>query len=288
MIEGRNSLSKIDIDSILVLATQRLSKTSDSALLDAEVLLCYVLGKTRSYLRAWPEKELVLEEQKHFEQLLMQREQGVPIAYITGYREFWSRNFKVTPDVLIPRPDTELLVELSLSLIENKSGVRIIDLGTGSGAIAITLAAERLDIDVTAIDDSEQALAVARQNALTHQADNIRFIHSNWFAEVPSDNKFDLIISNPPYIAPQDPHLSQGDLRFEPKKALVASNQGLEDIRNICRYAKKYLANQGMLLIEHGFDQKVEVQEIFALFSYDNINTHKDLSGNPRVTIGEI
>lgn len=277
----------IDIHSALVLATQCLSKTSDSALLDAEVLLCHVLGKSRSHLRAWPEKKLTIAVQKQFEQLLTRRSLGEPIAYITGHKEFWSRCFKVTPDVLIPRPDTELLIELSLNLVKNKANTRIIDLGTGSGVIAITLAAERPDIDVIAIDSSEQVLSIARQNATTHKTNNIRFIQSNWFNEV-TCTQFDLIISNPPYIAPQDPHLSQGDLRFEPEKALVAPDLGLKDIKNICNEARKYLASQGVLLIEHGFDQKEEVQNIFKSLAYSSIKTYADLSGNPRVTTGRL
>jgi release factor glutamine methyltransferase len=278
-------MPEIDIHSILTLAAQRLSKISDSALLDAEVLLCHTLKKPRSHLRAWPEKKLTLEEAKQFEQLVAQRAMGMPIAYIIGHKEFWSRSFKVSPDVLIPRPDTELLIELSLNLIKDNPKARIIDLGTGSGAIAITLAAERPDITVTAVDSSEQALNIAQQNAATHKT-TINFIQSDWFDEV-THTEFDLIISNPPYIAPQDVHLSQGDLRFEPEGALVAPDCGLKDIKTICNHAKEYLANQGVLLIEHGFDQKEEVQHIFEFFSYSDIETYADFSGIPRVMTGK-
>lgn len=275
-----------DIQSSLTEACRKLAEISDSAELDAEVLLCHILNKPRSHLRAWPEKQLQTEQLEQFFQLIRQRRQGIPIAYLTGNREFWSRDFKVTPEVLIPRPDTELLIELSLELLHSMSKPRIIDLGTGSGIIAITLAAERPDIDVLATDLSHTALAIARQNADIHQIANIEFIHSCWFNNVPP-SKFDLVISNPPYIAANDPHLSEGDVRFEPSSALVAEDQGLNDIRNITDNARRYLHKNGSLLIEHGYDQQTEVQAIFKAFDYINIKTHQDLSGNPRVTTAQ-
>jgi release factor glutamine methyltransferase len=257
-----------DIQATLSTATELLTSSSDSALLDAEVLLCHVLNKPRSHLRAWPEKELKTQQYKRYLQLLRQRQQGQPIAYITGKKEFWSREFKVSPDVLIPRPDTELLIELSLKQISDKPKARLIDLGTGSGAIAITLAAERPDTTVIATDLSNKALKIAKQNADAHQIKNIQFIQSNWFDKI-AQSEFDLVISNPPYIAHKDPHLSQGDLRFEPDSALIAKDQGLEDITNIISHtANNYLKPGGTLLVEH------------------NITTHTDLSGNPRVTTG--
>lgn len=275
-----------NIQTTLAMATKRLTETSDSASLDAEVLLCHVLDKPRSHLRAWPEKELNAQQQKQFLQLLRQRQQGHPIAYITGKKEFWSRDFKVSPDVLIPRPDTELLIELSLKQISDKPRARLIDLGTGSGAIAITLAAERPDITVIATDICNKALTIARQNASAHQIKNIQFIQSNWFDEI-TPSKFDLVISNPPYIAHTDPHLSQGDVRFEPDSALIAKGQGLEDIKNISHTARNYLKPSGTLLIEHGYNQQLAVQTIFDSFAYINIITHTDLSANPRVTTGQ-
>lgn len=275
-----------DIQLALTKATELLTATSDSAALDAEVLLCHVLKKTRSHLRAWPEKELQSTDYTHFSQLIEQRQQGSPIAYITGNWEFWSREFKVNSNVLIPRPDTELLIELCLTLIADKPSATIIDLGTGSGIIAITLAAERPDLNIIATDFSLEALNIAKQNATTHQTDNIRFIHSNWLDEITAST-FDLIISNPPYIAENDPHLSQGDVRFEPKKALTAKNLGLDDITKISQHAHNYLSPGGTLLIEHGYDQQSAVQAIFNTYKYNNIQTHTDLSGNPRVTTGQ-
>ena len=275
-----------DIQTTLSTATELLSNSSDSASLDAEVLLCHVLNKARSHLRAWPEKELKTVEHNQLLQLLKQRQQGVPIAYITGKKEFWSRDFKVSPAVLIPRPDTELLIELVLKLISDKPQAHLIDLGTGSGAIAITLAAERPDTKVIATDLSNTALNIAKENASAHHIKNIQFIQSNWFDKITSCN-FDLVISNPPYIAHNDPHLSQGDIRFEPDSALIAKDQGLEDIQKISNHARNYLKPGGTLLVEHGYNQQIAVQAIFNSFAYSNITTHTDLSGNPRVTTGQ-
>jgi release factor glutamine methyltransferase len=221
-----------------------------------------------------------------FKALLKQRQQGTPIAYIVGVREFWSRDFKVSPDVLIPRPDTELLIELSLPLIPKDKSCKLIDLGTGSGAIAVTLAAERPYAQIVATDINEAALKIAKQNADHYHCRNIRFIHSIWFSEI-AETAFDLVISNPPYIAADDPHLQQGDLRFEPQSALIAEDNGLKDISLIAESACKHLKEGGHLLIEHGYNQQAQVQAIFESFDYANIQTHTDLGGNPRVTVGQ-
>ena len=275
-----------DIQSTLANAEKYLATLSDTAMLDAEVLLCHVLSKPRSHLRAWPEKQLTDQQSKHFQQLFEKRQQGLPIAYITGHREFWSRDFKVTPNVLIPRPDTELLIELSLSLLANKAKARVLDLATGSGIIAITLAAECPKLEVVATDISLSALKIAQENAESHGIHRIQFIHSDWFAEIP-DSKFDLIISNPPYIAKNDPHLTEGDVRFEPEMALVSAEQGFKDIRTISQQAKSFLKSDATLLLEHGFEQQTGVQTLFKSLGYTNITTHSDLSGNPRVTTGQ-
>ena len=274
-----------DIQTTLTIAIKRLEKTSDSASLDAEVLLCHVLNKTRSHLRAWPEKKLSTQNLTQFQELVDQRHKGIPIAYLTGNREFWSRDFKVSPDVLIPRPDTELLIELSLGLVKNQTHARIIDLGTGTGIIAITLAAERPDLKVFATDLSEKALKIAKHNVIKHQIKNINLFQSHWFDAI-SPSKFDLIISNPPYIRKNDPHLSQGDVRFEPESALIASDQGLKDIKIITNQARSFLKPGATLLIEHGYDQQPMVQAIFKGLEYTTITTHTDLAGNPRVTSG--
>ncbi len=259
--------------------------TTDSALLDAEILLCMVIDKQRSYLRTWPDKQLQPEQLTVFRLLLEQRQKGTPIAYITGNREFWSRDFQVSPDVLIPRPDTELLIELSLELIPADKPFKIIDLGTGSGIIAITLAAERPQAQISATDISVAALRIAQLNADKHHTHKIQFYQSNWFATVP-ETKFNLIISNPPYIAENDSHLHQGDVRFEPQTALCAAEQGLSDIKIIASLARNHLEADGHLLIEHGYDQQQQVQTLFKELHYDKVQTYKDLSGQPRVTYG--
>ncbi|MCK9397209.1 MAG: peptide chain release factor N(5)-glutamine methyltransferase [Methylobacter sp.] len=274
------------IKSVLADAAGTLSSVSDSALLDAEVLLCLALNQPRSHLRAWPDKQLQPEHLVAFRVLLEQRQKGIPIAYITGNREFWSRDFQVSPDVLIPRPDTELLIELSLKLIPADEPFTVIDLGTGSGIIAVTLAAERPHAQISATDFSLAALRIAQLNAGKHQTNNIQFYQSDWFAGVP-DTKFNLVISNPPYIAEDDRHLQQGDVRFEPQTALTAAEQGLSDINIIAAAARNYLKPCGHLLIEHGYDQQQQVQALFKDLHYDNVQSYTDLSGQPRATYGQ-
>ncbi|MDD5275244.1 MAG: peptide chain release factor N(5)-glutamine methyltransferase [Methylovulum sp.] len=273
------------IQSALKEAACILSENPESPTLDAEILLCLVLDKPRSYLRAWCDKELEAIQLSRFQSLIQQRHQGIPIAYLTGGREFWSREFIVSADVLIPRPDTELLIELSLKLIPTDRPTAIIDLGTGSGIIAITLAAQYPHAQVFATDISPEALAIAKLNADKHQVGTVQFYQSNWLADVP-DTQFDLIISNPPYLDEDDIHLQQGDVRFEPRSALIAAEQGLRDIRTIAETAHHRLKFGGHLLIEHGYNQQQAVQCVFKHFGYDDIQTHTDLSGHPRVTVG--
>lgn len=274
------------INTVLAEAAKSLQAVSDSALLDAEIMLCTVLGKERSYLRTWPDQELDPGHVSTYKVMLDERQQGKPIAYIIGNREFWSRDFQVSPDVLIPRPDTELLIELSLALIPANQPCRIIDLGTGSGIIAITLAAERPYAQVSATDISATALQIAKANALKHKVEHIQFYQSNWFENIPA-GKFDFIVSNPPYLAEDDEHLQQGDLRFEPKTALIAAQRGLSDIRTIAKTARDKLGNGGFLLVEHGYNQQNDVQNLFRSLGYCNIQAHTDLSGQPRVTSGQ-
>ena len=274
------------LKTLLTNAASTLTNYSDSPLLDAEVLLGFVLCKPRTYLRAWCDNTLTDQQQAAFAGLVQQRQLGTPVAYLTGTREFWSRNFAVTPDVLIPRPDTELLIELSLALIPKNKAVQLIDLGTGSGVIAVTLAAERPDARVIAVDASLAALAIARHNARRHQLTTIEFYQSDWFSNVP-DMLFDLVISNPPYIDPEDAHLQQGDVRFEPQTALIAKDHGLSDIQIIADQARRYLKPAGHLLIEHGYNQAAQVQAIFNALAYDKVQSYRDLSGQPRVTYGQ-
>ena len=274
------------IKSLLDEATKILAINSDSATLDAEILLCQTLKKERSYLRTWPDFELQPKQTTQFWSLINDRQKGTPIAYITGNREFWSRNFHVSPDVLIPRPDTELIIELSLKLIPHNKPIKILDLGTGSGNIAITLAAERPNADVSATDFCLAALGIAQLNANKHNINNIKFSQSNWLSNV-SSTKFNIIVSNPPYIAEDDVHLTEGDIRFEPRSALCSGKLGLKDIKIISENARNFLEPGGHLLIEHGYDQQQAVQAIFNTFKYDLVKTTTDLSGQPRVTYGQ-
>ena len=271
------------INALLHQATAQFTSVSDTAALDAEVLLCRVLNKDRSYLRAWPEQPLTAQQQKCFQSLLNKRCLGTPIAYITGHKEFWSRKFLINENVLIPRPDTELIIERAINLIPENQSLNLLDLGTGSGNIAITLAKERPAIAMVASDTSAAALAIARENARRHKTHNLHFYQSHWFENIPQQ-QFDLILSNPPYIAANDPHLQQGDLRFEPQTALIAAQQGLQDISEIVQHARCYMKSGSHLLIEHGYNQKSQVQAFFKQYNYAKIITHNDWAGQPRVT----
>ena len=266
-------------------AEQQLSPQSDSARLDAEVLLCHVLNKNRAYLLTWPEQELSASQFELFQQLLRARLSGQPVAHLTGEREFWSLKLKVTPDTLIPRPDTELLIEQILNTYPENHELDLLDLGTGSGAIAIALASERPSWKIIATDLSEKALLVARQNAETMQLKNIEFRQGHWFDPLPGLS-FDIIVSNPPYIPANDPHLTQGDLRFEPLTALASGIEGLDDIEVICRQAAEHMNPNGLLIVEHGYDQAEKIHHIFHKHGYKNICQHRDIANNPRITVG--
>jgi release factor glutamine methyltransferase len=258
---------------------------SDSANLDAEVLLCSLLNCERTYLYSHPEKELAEDDYAAFNRLIESRATGHPVAHLTKNKEFWSLDFMVTPDTLIPRPETEVLVETALTLIPSDSHVSVLDLGTGTGAIAIAIASERPNADITATDISSDALMIAIKNAAAHCVKHIIFKHGNWF-EIDELETYDLILSNPPYIRTNDPHLSQGDVRFESKKALVSGEDGLHDLRIIIKEAKLHLKNNGWLLVEHGYDQGNEVRQLFLDYDYTRVSTIQDYDGNDRVTIG--
>jgi len=261
-----------------------------TARIEVQSLLQVVLKVNRAYLFTYPEHLLTVEQQAQFTQLFERRLNGEPLAYILGDREFYGLNFKVTPDTLIPRADTELLVELALQRIsssqkltsENKT-FNVLDLGTGSGAIALSIANARPDVAVTAMDFSLAALAVARENALSLDINNVRLLRSDWFSALQGE-RFDLIVSNPPYIADADVHLMQGDLRFEPSCALSSGTDGLDDIRTIITEAGNYLASGGQLMLEHGYDQACSVRTLLQQAGFSGIFSAKDLAGIERVS----
>lgn len=267
-----------------------LNEVSDSAKLDAQILLSFVLNKEINYLYTWPEKELNQEQLLAFNNLLQQRLQGKPIAYITGVKEFWSLPFFCNPSTLIPRPDTEILVEQVLNeAAENyDEAIHCIDLGTGTGAIALALASEHSDWIIEAVDYSEYAVELAKKNAQHLSISNVNIYQSDWFSRVEKNNQFDMIISNPPYIDENDIHLSQGDVQFEPLTALVADNAGFSDIERIAKEAIDYLKPGGYLFFEHGYDQGAQVRNIFNALSYKNAQTIKDLNENDRVTFARL
>lgn len=267
-------------------AVVQLAQCSESARLDAQLLMAYTLHKDQTYLHTWPDRTLTEAEQENFEQLVGRRLQGEPIAHILGQRAFWTLDLKVTPATLIPRPDTELLVELALQRIPPQVSFQIADLGTGSGAIALALAKERPACQLLATDQSVAALQVAQENAEHNHVHNIEFVQSDWFSAL-GECRFDMIVSNPPYICDNDPHLQQGDVRFEPRSALTAGADGLKDIRIIVDQALQFLKPSGLLLIEHGFDQAATVCALLQQAGYQQVADFQDYAGNPRVAIGQ-
>ena len=258
---------------------------SPSPRLDAEVLTMHVTGLSRTQLITHGTAPLAPEQQGMLDQLLARRARGEPVAYLTGEREFWSLPLHVTPDVLIPRPETELLVERALALLPADAALTIADLGTGSGAIALALAHERPRCRIIATDASAAALAVARANAARLNLANVEFRQGEWLAALDHE-RMDLIVSNPPYIALTDPHLLEGDVRFEPRAALVSGPDGLDAIGRIAREAPAHLKPGGWLLLEHGFDQPDAVRSILARHGFQDITGYLDLADQARVTAG--
>ncbi|WP_047515654.1 peptide chain release factor N(5)-glutamine methyltransferase [Methylophilus sp. Q8] len=256
----------------------------DEASMEAQILLMHVLNVNRAWLIAHATDNLTDMSITKVESLLQRRLQGEPVAHILGSREFFGLALKVTPDTLIPRPDTETLVEAALAKVNGR--IRVLDLGTGTGAIALAIARHAPACEVVAVDASASALAVAAENAATLQLSNVQFLASNWFAALPA-HKFDLIVSNPPYIETDDPHLLQGDLRFEPISALASGADGLQDIRQIVAEAPGYLNAGGWLLLEHGYNQAEAVQQLYHAARFEQIQTLQDLGGNPRVTLAQ-
>ncbi len=258
--------------------------SSDTPKLDVELLLSEVLQVNRTYLYTWPDKSLTDAQETQFKALLAQRVSGKPIAHLLGYRAFWSFDLEVNDKTLIPRPDTELLVETALTLFDDQP-IDALDLGSGTGAIALALASERPAWKLLGVDRIDDAVALAQRNASKLGITNIRFAEGSWFE--PVTHAFDLIVSNPPYIDPQDQHLSQGDVRFEPLSALVAADSGRADLALIIEQAPGYLNPGGWLVLEHGYDQAEWVAEKLSEQGFSNLKQLKDLGGNMRVSAGQ-
>lgn len=270
------------IASVLARARPRLGPEAGG---EAEILLAHVLGKTRTWLHTWPERVLTAEEQAAFEGLLQRRLVGEPIAYLVGTRAFWSLDLTVTGDTLIPRPETELLVEQALAFIPAEAEWALADLGTGSGAIALALARERPSCRITATDRSSGALAVARANATRLGLGNLEFREGTWYEPL-ADERFQMIVSNPPYIAAGDRHLTEGDLRFEPRSALASGPEGLDDLRLIAAGARAHLHAGGWLLLEHGYDQGAAVRALLDDNGLVDVRSVRDTLGHERATLG--
>jgi len=271
------------IEQALQIGKQALSN-SETSLIDCQFLLCHLLQCNLTYLHTWPDKKLTEQQQQTYSIYLKERVKGRPVAHITGQRGFWSLNLKVSSDTLIPRPDTEALVSAALERI--KPSMVIADLGTGAGGVALALASERPDVKVVATDFSASALAVARQNMMDCQLMNVALWQGDWLSAV-ADKSLDMIVSNPPYIESNDPHLQQGDVRFEPLSALISGSDGLDDIRVIGQQAQRCLKPASWLLVEHGYQQAEQVNAIFLQVGLTKIETIQDYGNNDRVTIGQ-
>ncbi len=274
----------IDIARLLRWGSSQLEAVSPSPGLDAEILLARVLKTDRSHLRAWPEKTPDTLQQREFEVLVQRRAGGTPIAYLTGEKEFWSLALRVSPDTLVPRPETEKLVETALALLDTQATLRIADLGTGSGAIALALASECPQWQIIATDKHPDALRVARNNATRLSLQHLDFRQGDWLQALTGENELDAIISNPPYVAADDPHLQT--LKQEPSHALVAGTDGLDAIREIITRSNGHLRTQGWLLLEHGADQGPAVRELMESARYHVVHTIRDDAGLERITAG--
>lgn len=272
----------MNIQTILNFSTQSLAKISSSPTLDAELLLVKILNVSPTHLHAYPEQKLTPEQQHSFNQLLQRRLAGEPVAYILESQSFWDIDLKITADVLIPRPETELLIEIILKKFSAEEELHIADLGTGSGAIALALAKTRSQWHLTAVDISAAALSIAEENARRLRLNNICFYQSNWLAAL-ATKKFSVIVSNPPYLAENDPHLAA--LSHEPKTALISGDDGLDEIRKIILEACHHLLPDGLLLLEHGYEQAAIIRDLLQQAGYGDIKTYRDYAGHERVCL---
>ncbi len=278
------------LDALLRQATARLAAAgSPSARLDAEVLLCHVLGVDRTWLYTWGDRTAEAATLASLDALLARREAGEPVAYLTGEREFWGLRLATEPSTLIPRPDTETLVEVALEKAAAAPG-RLLDLGTGTGAIALAFASERPGWAVLGVDLRAEAVALAGRNAERLGITGAEFRQGDWFSALgqdePAGERFDLIVSNPPYLADDDPHLARGDVRFEPLSALVAGEGGLADLHHLVRGAREYLVAGGWLLLEHGAEQGAAVRQALTAAGYRDVASRRDLAGHERISLG--
>ncbi len=273
----------MNISQLLQSAVQ-LNHLSDTSRLDCELLLCYLLDVDRTYLKTWPDRELSETIEEQFQQLLQRRIIGEPVAYLIGTQGFWTLDLKVSADTLIPRPETELLVEAALEL-ELPQQAKVLDLGTGTGAIALALATEQSRWQVSAVDLMPGAVQLAKENCQRCQLENVEIFQSHWFADI-APQSFDLIVSNPPYIETDDAHLTQGDVRFEPASALVSGPQGLDDLRLLVAQSVNYLVDCGWLIVEHGYQQGPAVRDLFEQAGFALVETRVDLNNLERITLG--
>jgi release factor glutamine methyltransferase len=279
-------MSQQTIQQQLQWASSVLASITCSARLDSEILLAHCLQKDRSYLMTWPERELQTQQLECFRELVAKRLQPQPIAYLTGVKEFYSLNLKTTPATLVPRPETEMLVDQVLELINGLAAPNILELGTGTGAIALAIKKHAPHSQLMATDISEDALDVARDNARQHHL-NVEFVLSDWFQAISPQQRYDVIVSNPPYIPNHDPYLSQGDLPAEPRLALTSGDDGLQALRHIIESAPDYLKPAGWLVLEHGYDQQLAVNQLLAESGFGNIQTLEDFNQLPRLSMGQ-
>ena len=275
------------IDSALAWASGLFQAYSDSARLDAELLLAHALGKPRSYLYSWPEKVIADSAWSQFQRLVAERCKPTPVAYLLGQREFYGLEFTTTPTALVPRPETELLIDLALARIAPDQPLRVVDLGTGTGIIAVTLKLHRPRLEVFATDVDPACIELARKNAARHHT-TVEFIVSDWYQGLPVGSRFDLILSNPPYVAAEHPFLAEGDLPAEPRLALTPGRTGLEALQPLIAGAPDHLARDGWLIVEHGYDQQASVARLLAENGFGEIECALDANNLPRTTSAKL